>query len=140
MALREDKYTQTAQKTDVFSDFLNNFNVHPATGQLIRQVNEDVVKRSIRNLILTNTYERVYKPEIGSDIKKSLFDPVSPITEIAIKDSVTSLIENFEKRADLIDVVVSVQPDENAYNLSILFYVISAKAPISLDLTLYRVR
>ena len=119
---------------------MNNFNVHPGNKQLVRVTNEDSVKKSIRNIILTNKYERLRNPNLGGSINKFLFEPVGPITEIGLKDAITNTIENYEPRAELVDVKISVYPDENAYAVSIIFYIKTKQTPINLDLTLYRVR
>lgn len=140
MVFRADKYTAIKKKQDVYSDFLNNMNFHPGNKQLVRAVNEEAVKKSIRNLILTNRYERLYNPNLGGDVRAFLFDNVGPETEVSIKDAIKTTIGNYEPRAQIIDVIANVRPDDNAYDVSILFYITTNPDPITLELTLYRVR
>jgi phage baseplate assembly protein W len=94
------------------------------------------VKRSVRNLILTNHYEKPFHPEIGSGIRGILFEPISPLTSHILTRKVEDVIENFEPRARLIGVKAAPDLDRNAYEITIKFYV--ANAPTELvDLTVF---
>ena len=84
------------------------------------------VKRSVRNLILTNIYEKPFHPEIGSGIRGLLFEPLSPITAFVLSQKVEDVIENFEPRARLVGVRAFPDLDRNAYEITIEFYVQNA--------------
>ena len=84
------------------------------------------VKRSVRNLILTNIYEKPFHPEIGSGIRGLLFEPLSPITAFVLSQKVEDVIENFEPRARLVGVRANPDLDRNAYEITIEFYVQNA--------------
>ena len=84
------------------------------------------VKRSVRNLILTNIYEKPFHPEIGSGIRELLFEPLSPITAFVLSQRVEDVIENFEPRARLVGVRALPDLDRNSYEISIEFYVQNA--------------
>jgi phage baseplate assembly protein W len=84
------------------------------------------VKRSVRNLILTNIYEKPFHPEIGSGIRDLLFEPLSPITAFVLSKRVEDVIENFEPRARLVGVRALPDLDRNSYEISIEFYVQNA--------------
>lgn len=90
---------------------MSDFTKNPVTGFLAKVTNEEAVKQSIRQIIFTNKGERPYNPGFGSTVKSSLFNPLDSITIIAIKDSITESINNFEPRAILNEVIVI--PDEN---------------------------
>lgn len=136
-----DRYSAQKSKEDiVYSDFLVNLNVHPGNLQLMTNKNEDAVIRSLKNLIFTDKYERLFQPNIGCNIRQLLFEPISPQTEFAIVNQIKETIKNQEPRAKLIDVIASAYPDENAYVVSISFYVTSINNPITITLPLHRVR
>ena len=126
--------------TTYYSDIPTNFDVHPVKEDLVLVTNESAVKRSIRNLLLTDPYERFFNPLIGSGIRQTLFENVSKDTEFFLKEKITETIVNYEPRADLISVGVKALPDENAYSASIIFAVSNSTQPVTLDLVLRRVR
>jgi phage baseplate assembly protein W len=136
----EKKFVEVDRTTEYYSDVLTNFDFHPQKYDLARLTNENAVKRSIRNLMMTSKYERLFNPNLGSNIKKALFEPIGPISQLELKDAITETIENFEPRAKLIDVTVNPYIDQQAYVIDILFYVINKATPISFQTTLYRVR
>jgi phage baseplate assembly protein W len=126
--------------TTYYSDIPTNFDVHPVKEDLVLVTNESAVKRSIRNLLLTDPYERFFNPLIGSGIRQTLFENVSKDTEFFLKEKITETIVNYEPRADLISVGVKALPDENAYSASIIFAISNSTQPVTLDLVLRRVR
>ena len=99
------------------------------------------VKRAVRNLVLTNNYEKPFHPEIGSGIRGLLFEPLTPITAAVLSRKVEDVIENFEPRARLIGVRAYPNLDKNAYEITIEFYVVNAPTElINMDMLLERVR
>lgn len=139
MVSRADKFTQT-QKQEYFSDFLNNFDNHPVNNTLARVINENSVKQSIRNLILTNFGERLYQPTIGSDITKSLFEPNDVVTAENITFFIKNTIKQNEPRAVLLEVNVYPNPDRNLFDVNLVFSLINNNIPVSLNVILKRVR
>ena len=98
-----------------------------STSKDISKVNGvQAVKRSVRNLILTNIYEKPFHPEIGSGIRDLLFEPLSPITAFVLSQKVEDVIENFEPRARLVGVRANPDLDRNSYEITIEFYVQNA--------------
>lgn len=124
----------------VFRDLPVNFDVHPLKGDLILTTNEQAVKRSIINLLLTNPYERFFTPNLGSGIKGSLFENLNKDSEFFLKEKVTEVIKNYEKRARLYSVNVKALPDSNTYIVSIVFFIANSTQPITLSVVLRRVR
>jgi len=137
---RRDYFTETNKQRDVYSDFLTNLNAHPEKRNIVLSKNEEAVKRAIRNLILTNKYERFYNPRFGGNIRKHLFETASPQLAKAIESDIRQTIKDYEPRARVEDVVVSAYPDDNAYSVRIVFSTKNLQKPTALDLTLYRVR
>ena len=99
-----------------------------------RKSNKDVnrvtdiqaVKRSVRNLILLNSYEKPFHPEIAGDIRGLLFELMTPLTAAVIARKVQDVIENFEPRARLVGVNTTPDFDRNAYEVGVYFYVVNA--------------
>jgi phage baseplate assembly protein W len=137
---KANKYSVAPASTDFYSDFKTNLDVHPATGDVIRVKNETAVIQSIHNLLMTNYYERPFQPLIGSRIRESLFEDVSPITSYAIQTAIENTIENYEPRIQLLEVIVEPNYDENGYNIRIKFSLINSINPIEIDLFLNRIR
>lgn len=142
MAIIKKKHVNTERsiRDIVYSDFFTNLNVHPNKLDLVLHTNEDAVKRSIRNIILTNRGERFFNPVLGSSVRALLFENFTPQTAGLLKDYITTTIENFEPRARLREVYVQALPDESAYAATIVFNVINKSEPITLELLLNRIR
>jgi phage baseplate assembly protein W len=130
-----------SRSTNIFKDISLSFAKHPVTGDIARLSDVDAVKRSVRNLINTNFYERPFHPEIGSDIRATLFEPVSPSTANLLARHVEDCITNFEPRAELSNVIVRGDIDQNRYEVTIEFYVANSPAELqALDIFLERLR
>ena len=99
------------------------------------------VKRSVRNLILLNTYDKPFHPEIAGGVREMLFENMTPIVGQIIARKVEDVIENFEPRARLVGVRATPNLDRNAYELSIYFYVVNAPTElVDLSVMLERLR
>ena len=129
-----------ARNTRTFKDIDLNFTAHPVTGDVARKYDEAAIKQSVRNLILTQNYERPFHSEIGSQVRSALFEPASPMTAAILQRSVEDVINNFEPRAVLLEVEVIDNLDNNAYNIKIVFKIINTETPISVNLILKRTR
>lgn len=139
LVIRNQKNT-TRNSTTIYSDFYDSFSIESVKKDLISVKNEESIKQSIKNLLLTDRGERFFNPTLGSDIKYSLFENYTSATEQILTDLVKTCIKNFEPRANVIDVKVFGNPDNNSISLTILFSVINKSEPITLELTLNRVR
>ena len=140
MSTRADRFTQLSKKQETFSDFLNNFDKNPITNSIAKITNENSVKQSLRNLIMTNIGERMFEPLVGSNITHSLFEPNDAITANSVEYYVKKCIEENEPRVLLNTVFVYANPDGNSFTVSILFSLINNDRQVSLDLILRRVR
>ena len=129
-----------ARNTRTFSDLDLNFTAHPVTKDITRRFDENAIKTSLRNLILTSNYERPFHSEIGSPIKRLLFEPATPMTQVMIKKAVEDTVINFEPRVQLLEVDVNVSGDNNTVYVSIYFKIVNTERPLSLDLVLERTR
>jgi phage baseplate assembly protein W len=140
MSTRADRYTQIQKIPDLYSDFFDDLTPHPVTKDLMRVRNDQSVKQSVKNLVLTNIGERLFQPTIGSTVNGSLFEPNDAFLADDLKSSIRNVIESNEPRVTLIDVLVSPQADEVSVNVTIIFALINNMQPQSLDIILRRVR
>lgn len=129
-----------ARNTRIFSDLDLNFTAHPVTKDITRRYDENAIKTSLKNLILTSNYERPFHSEIGSPIKRLLFEPATPMLENLIQRAIVDVVTNFEPRVQLIDVVVNLSPDTNSLYVTIEFKIVNTESPLTLDLVLERTR
>ena len=141
-AFRDAESTNNSNRSaQVYKDINLNFSRHPVTGDIGTLSDVSAVKRSVRNLVNTNFYEKHFRPEIGSNIRSVLFEPVSPLIADVLKRHVKDVIENFEPRAELTDVKVNADIDRNAYNVQIEFYLVNSPSGLqTVDLFLEGLR
>lgn len=123
-----------------YSDLDLTFTRHPVKNDVVLSVDDQAVIRSIRNLVLTNHFERPFHPEIGSNVRKMLFEPISPLTANYLQREIEDTIKNFEPRAKLQQVVVQIEPDHNYYTAIISFFIINRTEPTTLNFVLQRLR
>lgn len=103
----------------------------------IRKITDiQAVKRSVRNLVLLNFYEKPFHPEIGSGIRDMMFENMSPITAFALTKKIEDVIENFEPRVRLISVRADPNLDRNEYEVTIEFFVVNTPTEL-VDLTVF---
>lgn len=137
---RANRLSGVVSNQDFFSDFLNNFDSHPITNAIARIRNENAVRQSLRNLILTNLGERLFQPNIGSDVSKSLFEPNDLITAQNINFFIGNTIKFNEPRAILLNVDVIPRQDDASFDVIIVFSLINNSTPITMSIILRRVR
>jgi phage baseplate assembly protein W len=130
-----------------YSDLDLDFIMHPTTKDVVKKTGVDAIKRSVRNLILTNFYDRPFRSYIGSNAQKILFDNITPLTATFLKNAIIEVINNFEPRVILPDnyeqnqgVEVFVNPDNNGYNVKITFIIVNTGTPATINLFLERLR
>lgn len=134
------EYKQTDADFELYSDFDNMFLPNPFTKQLGRKTNESSVSQSLRNLLLTNKYERRRNPDFGSTISRYLFEPFSPTVLDEVETRVRSAITNNEPRVRILDLEVTTDSQEQTLIIDLRFATVSAPKPERLRVTLNRVR
>ena len=126
--------------TRSWSDLDLDFNAHPVTKDVVTKTDVEAVKRSVRNLILTNRYERPFQPEIDGGVTRHLFELSTPSTIFDIESAIKLAISNFEPRVKLISVFVGGNLDRNGFDVTINFRVINVPEPVTIELFLERLR
>ena len=138
---RADKYSLEQKKTEIYSDFLNSFEQNPLTGLLARVTNEESVKQSLKNIILTNVGERFYDSNKGSKIKQSLFELYDPGTIEIIQIQLSEAIAAYEPRAVMQNIRLQEDVDKNGYYVTLIFSIINIPdQTFTLDVSMQRVR
>ena len=128
--------THNRQWADLDLDFVN----HPITKDIVRKTNVEAVKRAVRNLILTNRYDKPFHPEIDGGVTRHLFGLSTAHTKHDIEIAVKTCLQNYEPRVIVDQVIVSGDLDNNGFNVSIFFTVINTPEPIEISLFLERTR
>lgn len=128
------------RKASTYADFHKDLTLSPINFDLARKVDEDAIKESIKNLILTDRGERLFQPNVGCGIRRILFENAGPETSILAKQLIKETIDAYEPRVNLIGVDVIFNVDLNNANIIITFNVINKEEPIVFNITLDRVR
>ena len=118
-----------------YSDLDLFFSAKGVSKDISKVTDIQAVKRSVRNLVLLNHYEKPFHPEIGSGVRDILFEPMTPITAHVLTRKIEDVIENFEPRAKLIGVRAQPNLDRNEYEVTVEFYVINTPTEL-VDLTI----
>ena len=129
--------------TDIVRDFKDldlNFNIHPVRKDISKSIGPMAVVNSIKNLILTNHYERPFQPDIGSNVRRLLFENLDNITASTIKDEIERTIVNYEPRATVKTIHVTADYDKNGFKVYLEFFIVNQTAPIIINFLLERIR
>jgi phage baseplate assembly protein W len=127
-------------RTPDYSDLDLDFLMHPTTKDVVRKFGPESIKRSVRNLILTNFYDRPFRPGIGSNAQKLLFENASPLTAGFLEDAIKEVLRNFEPRVRLDGVKVQFDYDNNGYNVALAYLILNRNEPIITTIFLERIR
>ena len=123
-----------------FKDLNLDFARTSVTNDVVKIEDVEAIKRSVRNLVNTNFYERPFHPEIGSSVRDLLFEPITPLTSLNLQRKVEEVLNNFEPRIRLVQVLSRPDADLNRYSLRISFYVIGTTLPVTVETFLERLR
>ena len=147
MAILQSGYTDasrtnaSSRSTRLYRDIALSFETNAATKDVIVKKDVDAVKQSVKNLILTNNFERPFHPEIGYGITNLLFEPLDPITANSLSRVIGEVITNFEPRAQVVSVDARPNAEANSYEVTIDFRVINVPGElVSLTTMLERSR
>jgi phage baseplate assembly protein W len=124
----------------IYSDLDLTFNRLPVTNDVALSYDEKSVIRSVRNLLLTNFYDRLFQPEIGSNLNKLLFENVDALTASLLQNEIINVIKNYEPRASINDINVTPNEDNNTYSVSLSFFIGNNSTPTAVNLLLQRSR
>ena len=141
MAIYDASNTNKSKKASRdFVDLNLDFTRNVVTNDIVKIEGVDAVKRSVKNLIQTNFYERPFHPELGCGIRELLFENYTPIIGIFLKRKIAEVINRYEPRVSLQDISLDDDPDRNRLKLSIYFYVQNVSDPVVVETFLQRLR
>jgi phage baseplate assembly protein W len=126
--------------TREYKDLDLNFKAHPVTKDVIKRTGNSAIIGALRNLILTNLYEKPFQPSFGSRVRGLLFEEVSFITANVLQTELSSVIANFEPRVGIDAIKVQANPDLNRYDITIRFYINNLEAPVTINFFLEKIR
>jgi len=124
----------------IYNDLNLDFQQNSATKDIQKITDVESVKRSVRNLINLNHYEKPFHPEMGSNLRAMLFENITPQMSHAIQKQIDLLIKNYEPRAKLVQISTRPQFDRNAYAATISFYVQNSPERVTVESFLERLR
>jgi phage baseplate assembly protein W len=133
-------FTPRTKKVTIYQDFKKDLEISPLSSDLTLHKDEDSVKESIKNLILTDRGERLMQPNLGGNVTAMLFENITPSVLKLIEDNIRTTINLYEPRAELQNVAVTSNIDDNTVKVKITFYVRNVEQPIDLDVFLERTR
>ena len=131
---------QSTRSARIYKDLNLDFQQNTATKDIQKLLDVESVKRSVRNLINLNHYEKPFHPEVGSNLRGMLFENISPQMTHFIGKQIELLIKNYEPRCRLVEVRNQPDIDRNGYSISISFYVQNHPTPVIVESFLERLR
>ena len=141
MAIYDSTQSNESKRSSrIYKDLNLDFSFNSATKDIQKITDVEAVKRSVRNLINLNNYEKPFHPEVGSNLRAMLFELMTPQMNHVISKQIQKLITNYEPRARLVQVATIPDFDRNAYNCKIFFYVVNQPEPVTVETFLERLR
>lgn len=135
-----NKWLNYMPKQIIYNDIDIRFIENPYTKDVTLLKDEDAISRSIKNLVFTNMYERPYKVSLFSDTLASLFENFSILEANILQQNITDVINRYEPRAVLINVIVRSTPDENRVEVVVIYRPINSKKTVEINIFLERIR
>ena len=131
---------KSKRSSRIYKDLNLDFQQNTATKDIQKMLDVESVKRSVRNLINLNHYEKPFHPEVGSNLRALLFENITPQISHFIGKQIELLIRNYEPRCRLVQVANMPNLDRNGYSVSISFYVVNQPEPVQVETFLERLR
>lgn len=132
--------TTTVERNRMFRDLSLSMGMNPVTNDVIAVTNEEAVKRSLKNLLMTQTGEVPFFPNFGSRVNFLLFEPIDPVTTALLEGEIRATIDAFEPRVRILGVDIQPTPDELRYDITLVVRLVNQLEPITLTLFLNRLR
>lgn len=123
-----------------YSDLDLDFFAHPTTKDVQRKTGDEAIKRSVRNLIFTNYYEKPFRSNVGSDVPRQLFENMSPFTELVLQNAILDVLANFEPRIAVADVKVETDEENNGFNVTLYYVILNRNSAATVSMFLERIR
>jgi phage baseplate assembly protein W len=128
------------QTSRTYKDLDLSFIPHPITGDINKKTGINAIIQALKNIILLNHYEKPFHPEIGSNVRKMLFENIDPVTSNILAREIKLTIINFESRVSVENVYVSENYDSNGFDVTIEFTIKNTAEPLTITFFLERLR
>jgi phage baseplate assembly protein W len=132
--------TTISSSSRQYKDLDLNFLIHPVRKDINKHKDEMAVINSIKNLMMTNHYERPFQPDLGSNVRRLLFENLDKITAISMEREIRQVIENYEPRAQIKNLDILPDLDNNGFSVRMEFYIMNMTDPVTINFFLERVR
>lgn len=123
-----------------YKDLDLNFLIHPVRKDINKHKDEMAVINSIKNLMMTNHYERPFQPDLGSNVRRLLFENLDKITAISMEREIRQVVQNYEPRAQIKTLDILPDVDNNGFSVRMEFYIMNMTDPVTINFFLERVR
>jgi phage baseplate assembly protein W len=123
-----------------YKDLDLDFIAHPTTKDVVKKSGDEAIKRSVRNLILTNFYDRPFRHYVGSGAQKLLFENMNRMTETFLSEAIQEVITNYEPRVNLKSLEVRADHNNNGYTVILQYVILNTSLPVTISLFLERIR
>jgi len=130
----------TFENKNVYKDFDLSFSRNPLTNDIGKKTDANAINQSMKMLLSTSFYERPFRPQVGSNLRRILFEPADPITIQDLRASIESLILNYEPRVQILDIKINDNAENNAYDLTIEYSLVNLVQTQTFKTTLRRLR
>jgi phage baseplate assembly protein W len=127
-------------RKNLFKDLDLDFAPHPVTGDVPQKIDEQAVKRAVRNLVLMNRHDKPFQPQIDSRISKLLFEPASPLIAIQLRSNLMDILTRYEPRARINDIVITFNESTNSFDTIISFTLVNRREISNVFVSIERLR
>lgn len=141
---QEDTNLQTATVTTTrvrqYTDIDLTFRAKPSSGEIYKKTDGASVKQAIKTLVLTDLLEKPFRPRFGGNIRAQLFELADRGRSSILRRGIIENIQVYEPRAEVLDVIVNIQPDNHSLDVTIKFKVVNTEEEVEFTTTLARLR
>lgn len=125
---------------DSFADLDFNFTAHPVTGDIVTKKDANAIRQSVKNILLTNHYERPFKPNFGANLRGLLFELADDITKYEIRSQIMEAVEAYEPRVRVNQIDLQQSRTGNDMHVSLIYGIVGIQEPQQVEVILQRVR
>jgi phage baseplate assembly protein W len=134
------KKARVTSRVKGWRDLDLSLTLHPIRKDIMPLKDDNAIKNSVKNLLISNFYERPFSRDVGANLRALLFEPADSITKIALKDNIRRVIRKYEPRVVLRGIQIDYQDDSNAYNITVIFKIKEFDTNESVEIVLRRLR
>jgi phage baseplate assembly protein W len=134
------KKARVTSRVKGWRDLDLSLTLHPVRKDIMPLKDDNAIKNSVKNLLISNFYERPFSRDIGANLRALLFEPADSITKIALKDNIRRVIRKYEQRVVLRGIEIKYADDSNAFNITVMFKIKEFNTNESVEIVLRRLR